>query len=133
MSYPEPALTGTNRPLLEAWKRGELLLQHCGACGFIVFFPRELCPRCWSTRLEWRPHSGRGRLVSGALVYSHVTEPFVNESPVTLAEIELEGGGAMLARIVGPGREAPPRSGAAVALVAMPEAAKYPLPTFRLA
>ena len=131
MSYPKPAPTPTNQPLLDAWSRGELVLQHCTACKSVIFFPREMCPQCWSTGLEWRKHVGRGLVVSHARVYSHVTEPFVNESPVTLAEIELEGGGAMLARIVSETQNEI-RPGAMVDLVPMPEAARYPLPTFRL-
>ena len=131
MSYPEPAMTELNRPLLDAWKRGELVLQHCGACGSIVYFPREVCPQCWSTQLAWKKHSGRGRVLSCSRVYSHVTEPFVNESPVTLAEIGLDGGGAMLARIVEVEREPEMRSGTAVELVPMPQATRYTLPTFR--
>ena len=151
MSYPEPTLTETNRPLIEAWGRGELVLQHCAPCGHIIFFPRELCPKCWSTQLEWRKHSGRGRVVSHSRVYSHVTEPFASESPVTLAEIELEDGGAMLARVIesvisAQAESLPPvipaqagiqkaeiAPGAAVELVPMPDAARYSLPTFKLA
>lgn len=132
MSYPEPTLTDTNRPLIESWKRGELVLQHCGACSHVIFFPRALCPQCWSTQLEWKKHSGCGRVVSSSRVYSHVTEPFANESPVTLAEIELDDGGTMLARIVDVPLHAEIGSGAAVVLVPMPEAERYTLPTFRL-
>ena len=132
MSYPEPTASETNRPLLESWQRGELVLQHCGACGRVVFFPREVCPQCWSTQLEWHKHSGCGRVVSYSRVYSHVTEPFVNEAPVTLAEIELDDGGAMLARIVDVPAESEIRTGTAVKLVPMPEAARYTLPTFRI-
>ena len=133
MTYPEPTLTETNRPLIEAWQRGELLLQHCVPCGHIIFFPRELCRKCWSTELEWRKHSGRGRVISHSRVYSHVTEPFASESPVTLAEIELDDGGAMLARIVDVPGDTEIANGAAVKLVPMPEAGRYTLPTFRLA
>jgi uncharacterized protein len=132
MSYPEPALTEVNRPLIEAWKRGELMLQHCGACGHVVFFPRELCPQCWSTQLQWKKHSGRGRLISYSRIYSHVTEPFAAESPVTLAEIQLDDGGTMLTRIVDVARDAQITSGAAVQLVPMPQATRYTLPTFTI-
>jgi uncharacterized OB-fold protein len=129
--YPQPTVTATNRQLIEAWQRGELVLQHCTACAAIVFFPREMCPRCWCARLDWRKHSGRGRIVSYSRVYSHVTEPFVKESPITLAEIVLDDGGAMLARVVA-GEPDVIADSAAVELVPMPEAARYTLPTFRL-
>ena len=129
-TYPEPTLTEVNRPLIEAWRRGELVLQHCGDCGLIAFFPRALCPRCWSERLEWKPHSGRGTIVSYSRVYSHVTEPFASESPTVLAEIALEDGGAMLARVVTAQPDAV-ESGLRVELVPMPDAARFTLPTFR--
>jgi uncharacterized protein len=132
MSYPTPVLTEVNRPLIESWKLGKLVLQHCGACNYIIFFPREVCPQCWSRQLEWKEHSGRGRVLACTRVYSHVTEPFMNESPVTLAEIELEDGGAMLARIVDVSRDAEIRSGAPVELAPMPQAESYTLPTFRV-
>jgi uncharacterized OB-fold protein len=106
------------------------VLQHCGDCGLIVFFPRALCPRCWSERLEWKPSTGRGTIVSYSRVYSHVTEPFASESPIVLAEIALADGGALLARVVTSQPEAI-ESGQRVELVPMPDAARYTLPTFR--
>lgn len=130
-SYPQPQVSATNQPLLEAWRRGELHLQRCEDCGCAIVVPRELCPHCWSTRLQWMPRSGRGRIVTAAPVYSHVTPPFADEAPVIFCEIELEEGGVMLARVIAADVSAV-RSGCAVTLVAMPEARRYPLPTFRL-
>ena len=133
MSYPEPTQSDVNRPLIEAWKRGELVLQHCGACGYVIFFPRAMCPQCWSIALEWKKHSGRGRVISCSQIHSHVTEPFAAESPVTLAEILLDDGGTMLSRIVDVPGDADVQSGAAVRLVSMPQSASYTLPTFTIA
>lgn len=130
-AYPQPQVTEANRPLIEAWQRGELRLQQCDGCGQTVYFPRELCPYCWSADLRWSARSGRGTLVSYALVHSQVTEPFASESPVVLGEIELHDGGAMLARVV-TGDIGALQSGRTVELVPMPEASRYPLPTFRL-
>ena len=129
-AYPEPTLTETNRPLIEAWNRGELVLQHCADCAFIVFPPRTLCPRCWSEALAWKRSDGTGVIVSYSRVYSHVTEPFASESPIVLAEIGLEDGGALLARVVTSTPESI-ESGMRVELVPMPDAARYTLPAFR--
>lgn len=130
--YPQPVLTEINRPFIEGWRRGELLLQRCRNCSYPVFFPRPHCLRCWSADLEWQRCSGRGTIVAHTLVYSHVTEPFVNEVPVLFAEIGLEGGWTMLARVLNP-RSVELRSGIPVELVSGPEALLYPLPTFRIA
>ena len=128
--YPEPTLTSTNAPLLEGWRRGELMLQHCSQCRAVIFFPRHLCPHCWSTDLEWKRNSGGGKIVSYSHVYSQVAAPFAAEAPTILAEITLDDGGAMLARVI-TSEPAAVASGMRVELVPMPEAARFPLPTFR--
>lgn len=128
--YPQTRPTATNAPLLDGWKRGELMLQHCADCRAIIFFPREVCPQCWSTRLEWKRASGRGRIVSFAHVYKHVTPPFAAEAPTVLAEIAFQDGGAMMARVV-TNTSTAIAAGTEVELVPPAEAAKYPLPTFK--
>ena len=129
--YPQPMVTEINRPFIEGWQRGELLLQRCRSCDFPVFFPRPHCPRCWSTDLEWQLCVGRGTIVAHTLVYSHVTEPFVNEVPVLFAEISLDGGWTMLARVINP-RSVELRSGIPVELVSRGDALRFPLPTFQV-
>jgi uncharacterized OB-fold protein len=128
--YPEPTLTSTNAPLIEGWRRGELMLQHCNQCHEVIFFPRHMCPQCWSIEIEWKRSSGRGKIVSYSQVYSQVAAPFAAEAPTLLAEIALDDGGAMLARVIS-SDPAAIKSGMRVELLPMPEAARYPLPTFR--
>lgn len=128
--YPHPDETEVNRPLLEGWRRGKLLIQRCADCSMFVFFPRELCPNCWCPDMKWVESKGAGEVVAHTLVYSHVTEPFVSEAPVVLAEIRLTEGLTMLARVL---TDLPSyiESGMQVELVPLPEAFLYPLPTFR--
>lgn len=128
--YPHPDETEVNRPFLEGWRRGKLLIQRCADCSMFVFFPRELCPNCWSSDIKWVESNGTGEVVSHSLVYSHVTEPFVSEAPVVLAEIRLTEGLTMLARVL-VNLPASITSGMSVELVPLPEASRYPLPTFR--
>ena len=130
--YPQPVVNEINRPFIEGWQRGELLLQRCRSCGCPVFFPRPHCPRCWSVDLEWQRCSGRGVIVAHTLVYSHVTEPFVNEVPVLFAEINLDGGWIMLARVLNPS-SVELHGGIAVELVSGSDAMRFPLPTFWIA
>lgn len=128
--YPQPKLTVTSAPLIERWQRGELVLQHCTDCRAIIFFPREMCPGCWSTNLAWMRSTGRGNIVSFARVHKHVTAPFAAEAPTILAEIALADGGTMMARVA-TSAPAAVASGMEVELVPMPEATQFPLPTFR--
>lgn len=39
---------------------GRFLLQCCDGCGRHVYYPREGCPHCGSTVLEWKSFSGLG-------------------------------------------------------------------------
>ena len=39
---------------------GRFLIQRCGDCGKHVYFPRELCPHCGGTALEWKLPQGVG-------------------------------------------------------------------------
>ena len=130
--YPQPIADEQNRPMLDGWKAGKLLLQHCRSCATTYFYPRAMCPHCWSDDIEWREASGDGSVVSFSLIYRPNQASFNAEAPIALAEIRLAEGAAMLARIVG----APPeaiRTNAAVRLSRDPnEVARYPLPVFHL-
>jgi uncharacterized OB-fold protein len=106
------------------------MLQRCDDCAADVFFPREMCPVCWSTRLSWRRSSGNGKIVSFTRVHRHIHPAFANETPTIFAEIVLDDGGAMLARVITTAPDAI-RSGMRVELLPLPAAARFPLPTFR--
>ena len=123
--------TATNRPMLEAWRgEGALLLQRCEACGTTIFYPRSVCPGCWNDKLAWFRASGRGRIVSFSRVHRGFPERFAAEAPIVLAEIRLDEGAAMIARVVTADPDAI-ASGDAVSLVAADQAPQYELPTFR--
>ena len=126
--YPKPHEDADNRPMLEAWREGRLVVQRCAECGAAASYPRPLCPHCWSDRLAFEEASGRGEILAWSLVYRPNHESFLDETPIVLAEIALPEGARLIARVVG----APDAvcSGAVVELV--PDSARYPLPTFRL-
>ena len=132
LDYPRPVEDEDNRPLLEAWRNGKLMLQQSASGGPAFFYPRPICPYTGSTDLVWREASGRGRIVSFSIVMRPNHPSFNDEVPIVLAEIALEEGATMLARIITSDVSAV-KSGDAVELMPMPEAARYPLPTFRLA
>jgi uncharacterized OB-fold protein len=132
LDYPRPVEDEDNRPLLEAWREGRLMLQQSKSGGPVFFYPRPICPYTGSTDLVWKEASGRGRIVSFSIVMRPNHPAFNDEVPIILAEIALEEGANMLARVITSDANSV-ESGAAVELMPMPEAARYPLPTFRLA
>ena len=130
VGYPQPQGDRDNAAFLEAWRQGRLLLQACGDCGRSFFYPRPLCPHCWSDALSWKPVPGRGEVVSFSLIHRPNHPSFFDEVPILLAEIRVAEGVTLLARIVG---AAPDSicSGMPVRLVSKGEASRYPLPTFQ--
>lgn len=43
MTIPQQGIQARHQQALD---QGRFLIQHCGACGKHVYFPRELCPHC---------------------------------------------------------------------------------------
>jgi len=87
---PPPQIAPENQPFWDAANRGELLLKRCTACEKLHWYPRALCPFCFSEATEWVPSSGLGE------VYS-----FTVSGDAIPAYIRLAEGVTMLSRIVG--------------------------------
>jgi uncharacterized protein len=130
VGYPQPQADRDNAGFLEAWRQGHLLLQACGDCGRSFFYPRPLCPHCWSDALDWKQVPGRGEVVSFALIHRPNHSSFFEEVPIILAEIRLVEGVTFLARVVSAAPDSM-RIAMPVRLVSKPEASRYPLPTFQ--
>jgi hypothetical protein len=84
-------------PELAPWRaaaaEGRLLLRHCDACGKPHYYPRPICPLCFSDRTRWLECAGDGTLYSFSLQL-RVEQPYVM-AYVTLAE-----GPTVMTRIV---------------------------------
>ena len=97
---PLPQPTPETQPFWDGCKRHELLLPLCLNCNRLHFYPRALCPHCWSTDLKWVPSSGKGKLYS--YVINHRLAPgFEDEVPFVIAIVELEEGVRMMSNLVG--------------------------------
>ena len=79
--------------LREAAERGELLLKKCGACGEKHYYPRPICPFCFSDRTEWQTASGDGTIYSFS-VMRRAAKPYV------IAYVTLAEGPTMLTNLV---------------------------------
>ena len=127
-SYPQPKVDGDNAPFVAAWHEGRLLLQYCTTCVRFIFYPRPICPHCWSDRLEWRETAGLGTIVSYCGIQRPNHAAFLGEVPILLAEIRLDENVCLLGRVIA----SEIRSGMKVELIRDPEATgRFPLPVFR--
>ncbi len=93
-----------SRPYWEGLARGELRIQRCDACSRSVFYPRSLCPHCFSDKLSWIVASGKGTIYSYTVAHQ-AYGLFAGEVPLIVAIVELEEGVRMMSRIIDAPRE----------------------------
>ena len=91
MPAPNPA--PDDAPFFAAAREGRFLIKGCTDCGKAHWYPRALCPFCFSAKTEWRPASGEGT------VYSFSPMRRV-DPPFTLAYVTLAEGPTMLSNLV---------------------------------
>ena len=77
------------------WERArahELWLMRCEDCQDWYFYPRTICPNCFSRNTRWERSSGQGRLYAFSIAYRPPTPGFQDHVPYVAALVELEGG-----------------------------------------
>lgn len=77
---------------------GRLWLQFCPICARYVFYPREYCPYCWISGLDWQPISGLGRIYSYTVVRVSALPEFT--PPYIYALVELAEGVRLATNII---------------------------------
>jgi hypothetical protein len=98
---PLPQADPITQPFWESVKAHAMRVQRCNACGRFVFFPRALCPNCFSDRLEWTPVSGRGVVHAFTIPHRHPSPAFQRDLPYVVAIVELEEGVRLMTNLVG--------------------------------
>ena len=97
----EPPSTPTSEPFWEATKEHRLVLQWCTECDRAIFFPRDNCPLCLSSALEWRPATGHGLVASVTVETSSPNPTIAGGAPYAVALIDLDEGVRMMTNVVG--------------------------------
>ena len=92
-AIPAPMTNPETEPFWAAAREGKFLVRRCTACGRTHWYPRAVCPFCFSDRTEWREGSGRGTIYSFS-VMKRAPEPYA------VAYVTLEEGPTMMTNIV---------------------------------
>lgn len=90
---PAPEANPETQAFWDAAQRGQLLLKRCKACGELHYYPRAICPFCFSDKTDWEPASGKGKIYSWS-VMRRVPQPYA------IAYVTLAEGVTMLTNIV---------------------------------
>lgn len=89
----EPDWNPEIAPFRAAAERGQLLLKACLGCGGVHYYPRSICPFCFSDQTEWRESKGLGTVYSFS-IQRRVPQEYV------IAYVTLDEGPTMMTRLV---------------------------------
>jgi uncharacterized protein len=93
-TIPTPPINPENQRYFDAAANGMLLVGHCDACKKFHFYPRALCPFCFSERTEWVPAAGTGTIYSYSILLRGVPVPYI------IAYVTLDEGVTMMTNLV---------------------------------
>jgi len=91
--FPSPEINVEHRAYWDAAAQGRLLVKHCAACGLSHFYPRAICPHCFSDRTDWRESRGSGTIYSFS-VMRRVAQPYA------IAYVALDEGVTVMSNVV---------------------------------
>lgn len=95
-----PTIEDETRPFWDTLREGRLMIARCGACGKVHYYPRPMCPSCWSEDVSLVEVTGRGTLYTWSTVYVNDLPPFNTKVPYVAAQVDLEEGVRLTTMVV---------------------------------
>jgi len=93
-TFTSPEINPGDEPFFESARRGELLFKHCNDCDTPHYYPRPLCPHCFSSNTSWKKSLGLGT------IYTFSVCRKIGPTPYAIAYVTLDEGFTMLSNIV---------------------------------
>jgi uncharacterized protein len=88
-----PLVTAETKAFWDAAAQGKLMIGKCGACGKLHYYPRTICPFCFSEQTELQQALGDGVIYT----YSVMRRAPI---PYAIAYVSLAEGPTMMTNIV---------------------------------
>ncbi len=103
LPIPLPQTDGLDAPYWAAARRGELMVQRCGACGTWQWGPEWLCHDCNSFDMQWVKVAGEGIIYSWERPWHPVHPALKGHGPyiVVLVELPAAGNIRMIGNLLG--------------------------------
>jgi uncharacterized protein len=92
--YPAPVTNPETAPFWDAAKQGRLMIKRCRVCGEAHYFPRSICPFCFSDKTVWEQSSGEGTIYTFGVMRKSPTGPYA------IAYVTLKEGPSLQTNIV---------------------------------
>jgi len=100
LAVPGPIITAASKPFWDAASAGRLRVKHCPDCDAWIFYPRAICPHCWSGGLVWRDAAGTATLKTWSTVMRPAHPAWEAVAPYTIGLVELTEGPTMLTHLL---------------------------------
>ena len=91
---PDPLLNVGDERYFEGASQGKLMLKKCSGCGQVHYFPRGICPFCFSSKVDWVEAKGTGT------IYTFSVTRRAGPIPYCIAYVTLDEGVSMMTNIV---------------------------------
>ena len=91
---PAPAQNLESKPFWDAAKEGRFLIKKCNGCGEVHWYPRNLCPFCFSDQTVWQESPGEGVIYTYSLMHRGTPVPYA------IAYVTLDEGPAVMTNII---------------------------------
>jgi uncharacterized OB-fold protein len=98
--FPVPVADADTQPFWDACRRGELLIQRCGACGTWLWQPRPICSSCQTPDPAWTRVSGDGVVASWTVMRPPTLPAFAAMVPFVVLLVTLDEGVRLLGYLV---------------------------------
>jgi uncharacterized OB-fold protein len=92
--YPTPQGQSRDRAVLGSGQAGKFMIKRCTACGEPHYFPRSICPFCFSDKTVWEESSGEATIYTFSLMRKSPTGPYA------IAYVTLKEGPSLQTNIV---------------------------------
>jgi uncharacterized OB-fold protein len=76
VKYPTPQGNPETKKFWEETVKGKLLFKRCTSCGDAHYFPRSICPFCFSDKTVWEESSGEGEIYSFSVMRKSTRGPY---------------------------------------------------------
>ncbi|HEY5105212.1 MAG TPA: OB-fold domain-containing protein [Caulobacteraceae bacterium] len=73
---PAPAVNVEGQPFWDAAAQGRFLIKRCGACGEPHWYPRAICPFCFSEDTAWEESAGEGVIYTFSVMRRNTPAPY---------------------------------------------------------
>ena len=127
---PQPVIDPGTEPYWRGLNEHKLLLKSCQGCGKTHFYPRELCPYCYSDQFTWIEAAGTGEIYTYTVCHRPAGPAFAEDVPYVITIVALDEGPQMMTRLAG-ARDAA-RIGARVKVRYQPQGDGIVLPFFEV-